>query len=148
MPATTFVRNRADVRPAIERVGGAPVVIKLIEGTQGIGVILAPEVKVAESIIETLHSTKQNVLLQHFVSESRGRDIRALVVGDRVVAAMRRTAEWLKEQGATIELKIEDENLEHGALMLNPRNAQRLLDLFFAPRRNLDPDEIAEYEFR
>ena len=92
MPATTFVRNRADVRPAIERVGGAPVVIKLLEGTQGIGVILAPELKVAEAIIETLHSTNQNVLIQHFVRESRGRDIRALVVGDRVVAAMRRTA--------------------------------------------------------
>lgn len=92
MPATAFVRNRADVRPAIERVGGAPVVIKLLEGTQGIGVILAPEVKVAEAIIETLHSTNQNVLIQHFVSESKGRDIRALVVGDRVVAAMRRTA--------------------------------------------------------
>ena len=92
MPATTFVRNRADVRAAIERVGGAPVVIKLLEGTQGIGVILAPEVKVAEAIIETLHSTNQNVLIQHFVRESRGRDIRALVVGDRVVAAMRRTA--------------------------------------------------------
>jgi ribosomal protein S6--L-glutamate ligase len=92
MPATTFVRNRADVRPAIERVGGAPVVIKLLEGTQGIGVILAPEVKIAEAIIETLHSTKQNVLIQRFISESRGRDIRALVVGDRVVAAMRRTA--------------------------------------------------------
>ena len=92
MPATTFVRTRADVRPAIERVGGAPVVIKLLEGTQGIGVILAPEVKIAEAIIETLQSTNQNVLIQHFVSESRGRDIRALVVGDRVVAAMRRTA--------------------------------------------------------
>lgn len=92
MPATTFVRNRADVRPAIERVGGAPVVIKLLEGTQGIGVILAPEVKVAEAIIETLHSTNQNVLIQRFIAESRGRDIRALVVGDRVVAAMRRTA--------------------------------------------------------
>ncbi|CAN5149704.1 RimK family alpha-L-glutamate ligase [soil metagenome] len=92
MPATAFVRNRADVRPAIERVGGAPVVIKLLEGTQGIGVILAPEIKVAEAIIETLHSTNQNVLIQRFVSESRGRDIRALVVGDRVVAAMRRTA--------------------------------------------------------
>jgi ribosomal protein S6--L-glutamate ligase len=92
MPATAFVRNRADVRPAIERVGGAPVVIKLLEGTQGIGVILAPEEKVAEAIIETLHSTNQNVLIQRFVSESRGRDIRALVVGDRVVAAMRRTA--------------------------------------------------------
>ncbi|QOD94458.1 MULTISPECIES: RimK family alpha-L-glutamate ligase [Microcella] len=93
MPATAFVRNRADVRPAIEHVGGAPVVIKLLEGTQGIGVILAPQVKVAEAIIETLHSTNQNVLIQQFIAESRGRDIRALVVGDRVVAAMRRTAE-------------------------------------------------------
>src|SRR6476646_5804380 len=92
MPATTFVRNRADVMPAIERVGGAPVVIKLLEGTQGIGVILAPDIKIAEAIIETLHSTKQNVLIQSFVTESRGRDIRALVVGDRVVAAMRRRA--------------------------------------------------------
>ncbi|WP_168627033.1 MULTISPECIES: RimK family alpha-L-glutamate ligase [unclassified Cryobacterium] len=92
MPATAFVRNRADVRPAIERVGGAPVVIKLLEGTQGIGVILAPEAKVAEAIIETLHSTNQNVLIQRFIAESRGRDIRALVVGDRVVAAMRRSA--------------------------------------------------------
>src|SRR5690606_2739476 len=92
MPATAFVNNRADVRLAIERVGGAPVVIKLLEGTQGIGVILAPELKVAEAIIETLHSTKQNVLIQSFISESRGRDIRALVVGDRVVGAMRRKA--------------------------------------------------------
>ena len=92
MPATTFVRNRADVMPAIERVGGAPVVIKLLEGTQGIGVILAPDIKIAEAIIETLHSTNQNVLIQSFISESRGRDIRALVVGDRVVAAMRRRA--------------------------------------------------------
>ncbi len=92
MPATTFVRDRADVIPAIERVGGAPVVIKLLEGTQGIGVILAPDLKVAEAIIETLHSTRQNVLIQRFVTESKGRDIRALVVGDRVVAAMRRVA--------------------------------------------------------
>ncbi len=92
MPPTTFVRERADVIPAIERVGGAPVVIKLLEGTQGIGVILAPTIKVAEAIIETLQSTRQNVLIQRYVKESRGRDIRALVVGDRVVAAMRRTA--------------------------------------------------------
>ena len=93
MPATTFVRDRADVIPAIERVGGAPVVIKLLEGTQGIGVILAPDLKVAEAIIETLQSTRQNVLIQRFVKESKGRDIRALVVGDRVVAAMRRVAQ-------------------------------------------------------
>lgn len=93
IPATTFVRDRADVLAAIERVGGAPVVIKLLEGTQGIGVILAPDKKVAEAVIETLQSTKQNVLIQRFISESKGRDIRALVVGDRVVAAMRRKAQ-------------------------------------------------------
>jgi ribosomal protein S6--L-glutamate ligase len=92
IPATTFARDKADVLPAIERVGGAPVIIKLLEGTQGIGVILAPDNKVAEAVIETLQSTKQNVLIQRFIDESRGRDIRALVVGDRVVAAMRRKA--------------------------------------------------------
>jgi ribosomal protein S6--L-glutamate ligase len=92
IPATTFVRDRKDVLPAIDRVGGAPVVIKLLEGTQGIGVILAEDRKVAEAIIETLQSTRQNVLVQQFVSESRGRDVRALVVGDRVVGAMRRLA--------------------------------------------------------
>lgn len=93
IPDTAFVRDRYDVLPAIQRVGGAPVVIKLLEGTQGIGVILAETQKVAEAIIETLQSTKQNVLIQKFVSESKGRDIRAFVVGDRVVAAMRRTAQ-------------------------------------------------------
>lgn len=93
MPGTSFVRDKADVLPAIELVGGAPVVIKLLEGTQGIGVILAPDTRVAEGIIETLQSTKQNVLIQQFITESKGRDIRALVVGDRVVGAMRRTAE-------------------------------------------------------
>jgi ribosomal protein S6--L-glutamate ligase len=92
IPATTFVRDRADVLPAVERVGGAPVVIKLLEGTQGIGVILAPDKKVAEAVIETLQSTRQNVLIQQFIAESRGRDIRAFVVGDRVIAAMRRSA--------------------------------------------------------
>jgi ribosomal protein S6--L-glutamate ligase len=93
IPATTFVRDRKDVLPAIDRVGGAPVVIKLLEGTQGIGVILAPDKKVAEAVIETLQSTKQNVLIQRFIAESRGKDIRAFVVGDRVVAAMRRSAQ-------------------------------------------------------
>jgi len=92
MPATMYVRDRADVLPAIEAVGGAPVVIKLLEGTQGIGVILAPDKKVAEAVIETLQSARQNVLIQKFIAESRGKDIRAFVVGDRVVGAMRRSA--------------------------------------------------------
>ena len=93
IPRTTFVREKKDVIPAIERVGGAPVVIKLIEGTQGIGVLLADTMKQAESIIELLQSQKQNVLIQKFVAESKGKDIRAFVVGDRVVAAMRRVAQ-------------------------------------------------------
>jgi ribosomal protein S6--L-glutamate ligase len=93
IPPTEFVRDKEDVIPAIERVGGAPVIIKLLEGTQGVGVILAESVKMAQAIIETLQSTKQNVLVQKFVNESRGRDIRAFVIGDRVVAAMRRVAQ-------------------------------------------------------
>lgn len=92
IPRTAFVRHRSDVLPAIERVGGAPVIIKLIEGTQGVGVILAENERIASAIIETLHSTRQNVLVQKFVAESKGRDIRAFVVGDQVVAAIRRTA--------------------------------------------------------
>src|SRR5210317_1456678 len=93
IPQTTFVRDKKDVLPAIERVGGAPVVIKLIEGTQGIGVLLAESLKSAEAIIELLQSQKQNILIQKFVAESKGRDVRAFVVGDRVVASMRRVAQ-------------------------------------------------------
>jgi ribosomal protein S6--L-glutamate ligase len=92
IPHTAFVRAKNDVLPAIDRVGNAPVIIKLLEGTQGVGVILADNQKIAEAIIETLQSTKQNVLIQKFVAESKGKDIRALVVGDRVIAAMRRVA--------------------------------------------------------
>lgn len=115
MPATMFVRERADVLPAIEAVGGAPVVVKLLEGTQGIGVILAPDTKVAEAVIETLHSTRQNVLIQRFVAESKGRDIRAFVLGDRVVAAMRRSAKGdefrsnVHRGGTTEAIELDDE---------------------------------------
>lgn len=121
MPATAFVRDRADVIPAIEMVGGAPVVIKLLDGTQGIGVILAPDIKVAEAIIETLQSTKQQVLIQRFVKESKGRDIRALVVGDRVVAAMRRVAKGDEfrsnvHRGGSVERVELDEEFESTAV--------------------------------
>lgn len=92
LPPTQFVRDRKDVLASIERVGGTPVIIKVLEGTQGIGVILAESDKIAQAIVETLQGAKQNVLIQKFVAESRGRDVRALVVGDAVVAAMRRTA--------------------------------------------------------
>ena len=93
IPQTTFVTDKKDVLPAIQRVGGAPVIIKLLEGTQGIGVLLAETDKSAEAIVELLQSQKQNVLIQKFIAESKGRDIRAFVVGDQVVAAMRRVAQ-------------------------------------------------------
>ena len=114
IPETTFVREKRDVLPAIERVGGVPIIIKLLEGTQGVGVILAESVKIAEAIIETLQSTRQNVLVQKFVSESKGRDIRAFVVGDRVVAAIRRVAQGQEfrsnvHRGGKTELVVLDE---------------------------------------
>jgi len=92
LPATAFVRDKDEILPAINRLGGPPVIIKVLEGTQGIGVILAETTKMAEAIIQTLHLARQNVLIQKFVAESGGRDIRAFVVGDKVVAAMRRIA--------------------------------------------------------
>jgi len=141
MPPTAFVRNRADVVPAIKRVGGAPVIIKLLEGTQGIGVILAPDIKVAEAIIETLHSTRHNVLIQKFIKESKGRDIRALVVGDRVVAAMRRTAQGEDfrsnvHRGGTVERVDLDPEYERVAV-----RAAQIMGLKVAGVDMLESDE-------
>lgn len=93
IPRTAYVSHKTDVAGAIERVGGTPVIIKLIEGTQGVGVILADKPEIAKAIIETLHSANQNVLIQKFVAESKGKDVRAFVINDRVVGAIRRTAQ-------------------------------------------------------
>ncbi len=118
IPPTAFVRDKHDVYDAIQRVGGAPVIIKLLEGTQGVGVILAETQKVAEAIIETLQSTKQNVLVQKFVAESKGKDVRAFVVGDRVIGAMRRTAQGQEfrsnvHRGGTAKaIELDDEYTE------------------------------------
>jgi len=121
IPATEFVRGKRDVLPAIERVGGAPVIIKLLEGTQGVGVILADTTKVAEAIVETLQSARQSVLIQKFVAESKGRDVRAFVVGDRVVAAMRRQASGQEfrsnvHRGGRTEAITLDETYERTAI--------------------------------
>jgi ribosomal protein S6--L-glutamate ligase len=92
VPATAFTRGQKGIRPTVERLGGAPVVVKMLEGTQGIGVVLAETTDAAEAVVQALHSAGQDVLIQRFVRESRGRDVRALVVGGRVVAAMARVA--------------------------------------------------------
>jgi ribosomal protein S6--L-glutamate ligase len=90
LPATEFVRSSGEILPAVDRLGGAPVIVKVLEGTQGKGVMLAESAKVAEAIFETLSSAKVNVLIQRYVAESKGTDVRAIVVGDEVIAAMKR----------------------------------------------------------
>lgn len=90
LPVTGFAHRPDDVDDLIKMVGGAPLVIKLLEGTQGIGVVLAETEKAAESVIEAFMGLKTNILVQEFIQEAGGADIRCLVVGDRVVAAMKR----------------------------------------------------------
>jgi len=92
IPRTVMARSPSQIGRALESVGGPPVVLKLIQGTQGVGVMLAETLPALEAILDTLWGLGQNILIQEFIAESRGRDIRALVVGGRVVAAMRRTA--------------------------------------------------------
>lgn len=90
MPKTAFSRESLEVDGLIEFVGGTPVVIKLLEGTQGLGVVLAESLTAAKSVIEAFHSIKRNILVQEFIGEADGRDIRAFVVNGEVVAAMER----------------------------------------------------------
>lgn len=92
LPRTGFAHQADNVADLIKNVGGAPVVIKLLEGTQGIGVVLAETQKTAESIIEAFMGLHANILVQEYVKEAGGADIRCLVVGGKVVAAMKRQA--------------------------------------------------------
>ena len=92
MPITGFARNTRDVDDLIKMVGGPPLVIKLLEGTQGIGVVLAETKKAASSVIEAFYGLGNNILIQEYIKESRGTDIRAFVVDGKVVGAMKRTA--------------------------------------------------------
>jgi len=93
LPNTGFANNPDDLQDLIKMVGGAPLVIKLLEGTQGIGVVLAETKKAAESVIEAFMGLKANILIQEYIKEASGADIRCLVVGGKVVAAMKRQAQ-------------------------------------------------------
>lgn len=92
LPVTGFAHSTKDTGNLIQIVGGAPLVVKLLEGTQGIGVILAETAKAAEAVIEGFREMDANILVQEYIRESGGADIRCLVVGGKVVAAMRRQA--------------------------------------------------------
>ncbi len=90
MPKTVFTNYSKEVKKIINSVGGAPLIVKLLEGTQGYGVVLAPTRKAAESIIEAFHSMKARVIVQEFIQEAKGADIRAFVINNKVVGAMKR----------------------------------------------------------
>ncbi len=93
MPITSFSHSVYETKQLMQMVGGAPLVVKLLEGTKGIGVVLAETNKAAESVINAFKSLKADILVQEYIKESKGRDIRCFVVGDQVVAAMERQAE-------------------------------------------------------
>jgi len=92
MPRTGFANHPDRIDDLIKNVGGAPVVIKLLEGTQGIGVVLADTNKSAEAIIEAFMGLNASILVQEYIKEAGGADIRCLVVGGKVIAAMKRQA--------------------------------------------------------
>ena len=132
VPKTTYVRDSIDVEPAIDFVGGLPVVIKVTQGTQGQGVFLRHTVHESRSLIQGLLLTGKSVLVQEYIAESHGKDIRALVVGDRVVAAMRRRARGREFRSnyhlnGTVEKVEISEEFEHQAV-----RAARVLGLNIA----------------
>lgn len=92
IPRTVLMRQRDHLEEAVAQIGGLPVIVKLLRGTQGVGVMLAHSEEELASTLDTLWTLHQELLLQEFIGESRGRDIRVFVVGDRVVGAMRREA--------------------------------------------------------
>jgi ribosomal protein S6--L-glutamate ligase len=90
MPVTSYAHATQDIEGVLEIVGGTPVVVKLLEGTQGLGVVLAETKKAAESVIGAFRQLDANILVQEFIKESKGADVRAFVIGGRVVASMKR----------------------------------------------------------
>lgn len=90
MPKTVFTNYSRDVEEVIEHVGGVPVIIKLLEGTQGLGVVLAETRNAAESVLEAFNGLEARVIVQEFIKEAKGADIRALLVDGQVVGAMKR----------------------------------------------------------
>lgn len=92
IPRTVMAHDRSKLGQLVEEVGGLPAIVKLLRGTQGVGVMIATTMKEVQSMVDTFWDLGQEIVIQEFIAESKGRDVRALVVGDRVVGAMRRKA--------------------------------------------------------
>ena len=93
MPRTGFAEETQDIDGVLEAMGGPPLVIKLLQGTQGVGVVLVESKSAARSVIDAFRQVEANILIQEYIAEANGRDIRCLVVGDQVVAAMERVSD-------------------------------------------------------
>jgi len=131
MPKTAFTNfSKGGEKALIERVGGAPLIIKLLEGTQGLGVVLAETKKAGQSVIEAFHGLKARIIVQEFIKEAKGADIRAFVVNGKVVGAMKR-------QGAEGEFRS---NLHRGgkATVIKLTKAERTAALGAARALGLD----------
>ena len=90
MPKTLFTNHSKDVKSSVKKIGGAPLIIKLLEGTQGLGVVLAETEKAAESVLEAFRGLKARIIVQEFIKEAKAADIRAFVVNGKVVGSMKR----------------------------------------------------------
>lgn len=131
MPKTAFTNfSKGEEKALIERVGGAPLIIKLLEGTQGLGVVLAETKKAGQSVIEAFHGLKARIIVQEFIKEAKGADIRAFVVNGKVVGAMKR-------QGAEGEFRS---NLHRGgkATVIKLSKAEKTAALGAAKALGLD----------
>ena len=141
IPRTTYVRDTLDIESAINSVGGLPVVIKVTSGTQGQGVFLRHTLHEAKNLVQGLLMTGRSILIQEYISESHGKDIRALVVGDKVVASMRRKARGREFRSnyhlnGTVEKVDLPEDFEEVA-----RRAARVLGLHIAGVDLLESDQ-------
>jgi len=152
VPLTVCARSPAALEKALELVGGCPVIVKLQQGTQGIGTMIAETPQAVGSLLETLWAMGQDIILQEYIRESKGRDIRAIVVGGKVVAAMRRTAKAgefrsnLHRGGLGMSVKL-DRRYRSAALaatrvmglevagvdMLEGRNGPKILEINSSP---------------
>jgi len=129
MPKTVFTNYSRDVEEVIEHVGGTPVIIKLLEGTQGLGVVLAETKNAAESVLEAFNGLQARVIVQEFIKEAKGADIRALVVDGQVVGAMKRQGKEgefrsnLHRGGSANIIKLDTDELK---LAMNASKALKL----------------------
>lgn len=129
MPKTVFTNYSRDVEEVIEHVGGVPVIIKLLEGTQGLGVVLAETKNAAESVLEAFNGLEARVIVQEFIKEAKGADIRALIVDGQVIGAMKRQGKEgefrsnLHRGGSANIIKLDDAELRLAT------NAARVLKL-------------------